>query len=142
MTIHQISIFIENKLGSLNEILDIIKSEKVQIIASTVSDTVEYGIYRVITPEPRKTYLALKSKGLAVNLTEVFAISLVNTVGTAADTISYFTHAGINIEYMYSFYFDDRGILIIRTNDTTKTLDVIASHNLSCLNENDLLHFN
>ncbi|HPN47871.1 MAG TPA: amino acid-binding protein, partial [Bacteroidales bacterium] len=54
MTIHQISIFIENKLGSLNEILNIIKSERLQIIASTVSDTVEYGIYRVITPEPRK----------------------------------------------------------------------------------------
>ena len=73
MSIHQISIFIENKLGSLNEILDIIKSEKLQIIASTVSDTVEYGIYRLITPEPRKAYLALKSRGLAVNLTEVFA---------------------------------------------------------------------
>ena len=142
MTIHQISIFIENKLGSLNEILNIIKSERLQIIASTVSDTVEYGIYRVITPEPRKACLALKSRGLAVNLTEVFAISLANTIGTAAETISYFTLAGINIEYMYSFYLDNRGILIMRTSDTAKTMEVNANHKLNCLTEEELLQFN
>lgn len=142
MTIYQISIFIENKMGSLNEILHIIRSEKLQIIASTVSDTVEYGIYRVITPEPRKAFFALKNRGLAVNLTEVFAISLANTPGTAAETISYFTLVGINIEYMYSFYLDNRGILILRTSDIDKTLEVIAEHKLNCLSEEELLQFN
>ena len=48
MTVHQISIFVENKSGTLLRVLDLFKEAGVQLIASTISDTVEYGIYRII----------------------------------------------------------------------------------------------
>ena len=103
MTIHQLSVFLENKPGTLDEILNILKSANVQIIASTISDTVEYGIYRVITNEPYKALEALKTKNITANLSDVFAISLDNKVGKASDVISLFTKAGVNFEYLYSY---------------------------------------
>jgi len=138
MTIHQLSVFIENKAGTLNEILTILKSANIQIIASTISDTVEYGIYRIITPEPAKAFEVLKSKGVSVNLSNVFAISLDNKVGMASDVISLFTKAGINIEYLYSFMIKDRGILIFRTNHPESTIEIITGNNLTYLSESDL----
>ena len=54
MTVHQISIFVENKSGTLLRVLDLFKDAGIQLIASTISDTVEYGIYRVICSDPSK----------------------------------------------------------------------------------------
>lgn len=137
--IHQISFFIENKPGTLHYTLEIIKKEKLQIIASTISDTTDYGIYRVITEKPQQAFESLKKHSLLIKLSEVFAISLDNVVGTAADTISLFTREGLNIEYFYSFMWQQKGILIMRTNDNDKTLEIIRKHQLVCLDEADLI---
>lgn len=137
--INQISFFIENKPGTLNETLEIIKAENIQIIASTISDTSEYGIYRVIAANPEQAYEALKKHPLMLKMNKVFAISLNNIVGTAANTISLFTREGINIEYVYSFLWQNKGILIMRTNDEEKTNQVIEKNQLVCVNETDLI---
>ena len=52
MTVQQLSVFIENKAGTLLKVLELLKEAKIQLIASTIADTVEYGIYRIICSEP------------------------------------------------------------------------------------------
>ena len=59
MTIKQLSIFIENKGGTLIRVLDLLSQAGIQIIASTVADTKDYGIYRVLCNEPAKAYLIM-----------------------------------------------------------------------------------
>ena len=54
MTIKQLSIFIENKSGTLIRVLDLLSQANIQIIASAVADTKDYGIYRVLCNEPAK----------------------------------------------------------------------------------------
>ena len=48
MTIQQLSVFIENKSGTLQKVLNLLKEAGIQLIASTIADTVEYGIYRCL----------------------------------------------------------------------------------------------
>ena len=52
MTIQQLSVFIENKSGTLQKVLNLLKEAGIQLIASTIADTVEYGIYRIIARNP------------------------------------------------------------------------------------------
>ena len=85
MTGHQISIFVENKSGTLLRVLDLFKEAGVQLIASTISDTVEYGIYRIICSEPTRAYEVLRAAGISASMSEVFAITLDNRPGRAAD---------------------------------------------------------
>ena len=54
MTIQQLSVFIENKSGTLQKVLNLLKEAGIQLIASTIADTVEYGIYRIICSEPKR----------------------------------------------------------------------------------------
>ncbi|MCQ2110170.1 MAG: amino acid-binding protein [Bacteroidaceae bacterium] len=131
MTIHQISVFIENKSGTMLKVLKVLKESGIQIIASTISDTVEYGIYRIICDNPGQAYLLLKEQGISVTLSDVYAIELDNAPGRAADALQSFAEAGISISYMYSFLVHGKGILIFRTNDTEKTNEVIALNNLN-----------
>ena len=103
MTVHQISIFVENKSGTLLRVLDLFKDAGIQLIASTISDTVEYGIYRVICSDPSKAYEVLKAAGISASMSEVFAITLDNQPGRAADAVRVLSQAGIGISYLYSF---------------------------------------
>lgn len=138
MTIRQVSIFIENQSGTLQKVLELIKRSNIQIIASTIADTADYGIYRIICSEPERACLELKEAGVAVTISEVFAIELDNRPGGAADVVARFSEAGVGITYMYAFVIEGRGILIFRTDQTQLAEEVIASHGLHALSAGEL----
>jgi hypothetical protein len=126
----QLSIFIENKQGTLLTVLNVLKSANIQIIASTISDTQDFGIYRIICDDPERAYIVLSEQGVSVTLTEVFAIQLEDKPGEAARVLALFAEADISIAYMYSFLLSGKGILVFRSSDTEKTKQVIADKSL------------
>ena len=138
MTIHQLSIFIENKAGRLVKILNILKDGGIQIIASTVSDTVEYGLYRIICDKPSQAYRLLREHGISVTMNDVFAIQIDNAPGQAALLFETFSKADINISYMYSFMLKGKGIIIFRTSDTEKAREVISLNKINFISEENL----
>ena len=139
MTINQLSIFIENRSGTLVKVLELLKQSHIQIIACTIADTAEYGILRLICAEPIRAYEELKAGGVAVALSDVFAIELDNEPGRGADAIQTFSDADISIVYLYSFMLDGKGILIFRTDDFEKAKETIILNNLKFIAEKDLV---
>ena len=138
MTIHQLSIFIENRSGTLIKVLDALKQAGIQIIASTIADTAEYGIYRLICSEPMRACEELKKAGVAVALSEVFALELDNEPGRAADAVKMFSEADISITYMYSFLLRGKGILIFRTDNNEHAQEVSRQNGLRSIGEDAL----
>ena len=138
MTILQLSIFIENRSGTLVNVLQVLKNAHVQIVASTIADTAEYGIYRVICTEPQRAFDALKEAGVAVALSEVFALELDNEPGCAAEAVRTISDAGISIVYLYSFLFYGKGILIFRTDNVDEARQIIKANGMKYLTEGDL----
>lgn len=138
MTVNQLSVFIENKSGTLVKVLKCLKQERIQLIASTIADTAEYGILRIICSEPSRAYEVLKAAGVAASLCEVFAIKLDDVPGRAADAIELFAQEGISIAYLYSFLLNGKGVLVFRTDNYERASQVIAGCKLSYFEEKDL----
>ena len=139
MTIQQISIFLENKYGKLNEILALLSTEHIRIIAATVADTSEFGILRIIVSDAKKTFNLLKSNNVIASLTEVLVITTASTAESFASTLNLFTKAGLSIEYMYCFSVKDKSFLILRVNNRDAALEVIRRNNLEYVSENQLI---
>lgn len=139
MTIHQISIFLENKYGKLCEILALLADQNIRIIAATVADTSEYGILRIIVSDPQKAYKILKDNNVSANLTDVLAIISGSAAGSFANALCQFTKAGISIEYMYCFSAGAKSILILRTNNREAAREVIRRQNMEYICESDLV---
>lgn len=135
MAVHQISVFVENKSGTLLRVLDLFKEAGIQLIASMISDTVEYGIYRIICSDPMRAYDVLQNARISASISEVFAITLDNTPGRAADAVRMLTNEGIGISYLYSFLLSGKGILVFRTDNIDKTNDVIVAKGLASLDD-------
>ena len=138
MTVHQLSVFLENKSGALVSVLRLLKQENIQLIATTIADTIDYGIFRIVCSQPEKAYDVLRKAGVAVSLCDVFAIELDDRPGKAADAIELFAGEGINVAYMYSFLLNGKGVLIFRTDNTEKAAQIIASNDLNVIREKDL----
>ena len=138
MTIPQLSIFIENRSGTLIKVLDALKEAKIQIVASTIADTAEYGIYRLICSEPMRASDELKKANVAVAISEVFAIEIDDQPGRAAEAVKLFSEAGISITYMSSFLLRGKGVLIFRTDDGEKAAKVIKDNNLKSIDKEAL----
>lgn len=138
MTIKQISVFIENKAGTLQRVLDTLKEAGIQLIASTLADTLDFGIYRVICSEPTRAFEALKSHGIAATFSDVFAIALDNEPGRAADALEIFAHEDVEITYLYSFLLAGKGILVFRTGDAERAKEIIMLERLHFITDDEL----
>ena len=138
MTVHQLSVFIENKSGTLVQVLKSFKEAGIQLIALTIADTAEYGICRILCNNPSMAYDLLKKNGIAVSTCDVFALKLEDEPGAAADAIELFANEGINIVYMYSLLLGGKCILIFRTDDAQKAKEVIDANHLNIIQETEL----
>lgn len=139
MTIKQLSIFIENKSGTLIRVLDLLSRANIQIIASTIADTQDYGIYRILCSQPSQAFLILKENGINVQLADVMAITIDDEPGRAASAIKALSDEGVNILYLYSFLWNAKGVLVMRTDETDKAMQVVASNNIQLLSEIDFV---
>ena len=135
MTIPQLSIFIENRSGTLIKVLEVLKQANIQIVASTIADTAEYGIYRLICSEPMRACEELKRADIAIALSDVFALEIDDQPGRAADAVKMFSQADISITYMYSFLLRGKGILVFRTDDNERAAKVIDENKLRTVSE-------
>lgn len=139
MTIKQLSIFVENKSGALKQVLDLLKDNGISIVISTLSDTVDFGIYRVICSDADKAFRILREKNINVNISNVHAVRLAdNMVGAAANVMGLITESGVAIKYMYSFLLEGRGVMVFRADNPEKATEAVMLNKLDFLTEADI----
>jgi hypothetical protein len=101
-SVTQLSVFIENKSGRVSEVTDTLGKAGVNIRGFSVSDTVDYGILRLIVDAPSVATAALRAEGFTVREDEVICIDLPDVPGGLAGVLKIVASAGVNIEYVYS----------------------------------------
>ena len=80
MFINQLSVFIENRNGRLDDVLEALKEANINIISLSLADSSDYGLLRMIVSEPEKAKEALKAKDFAAMLTPVLGVKLSHQV--------------------------------------------------------------
>ncbi|MDY4410762.1 MAG: amino acid-binding protein [Prevotella sp.] len=136
--ISQLSIFVENKPGALEQVLRLFKDSHIDLVTTTLADTQDFGLFRVICADPQRACLMLKDNGITVTLTKVQAIELDNRPGMAADALQTFAADDLNVRYMYSFLLGGKGILVLRTDNIDKASQLIQSKGFQSIDDDDL----
>ena len=135
MLIKQVSVFIENKVGNLEEVIDAIAENDIDIYALSLADTTDFGILRMIVSDPDKAKAVLKAKGLIVKRTEVIAVTVEDKPGGLTKTLDKMRDNEINIEYMYAFIGkNEKGATVVmkvdKPDEAVKILSVIDATEL------------
>ena len=138
MTIKQLSVFIENKTGRINDVTRILGQNGENMTAFSLAESADFGILRMIVSDVDLAMRVLKEAHFGVTVTDVVCFSCPNTPGSLSTVLEYLAKEDIFIEYMYAFSEGDTANVVIRPTDVKRCLEILTSYNCNLLNRNNL----
>ena len=140
MTIKQLSIFVENKKGSLVEITEVIASAGVDIRAMLLADTQDFGILRLIVSDTDKAVDALKKANCIVSVTDVIGVVVGDTPGGVAKVSGILAENDIDIEYMYAFITvaKEYAYVVVRVTDNEAATKLLCDNGVKLVTQADI----
>ena len=140
MKVKQISVFLENRKGRLYEVLNVLATEKINIRALSIADTADFGILRLIVPDPDAAKKTLEKGGFTVKENNVIAIEVPDRPGGLAFVLKALQDADINVEYLYAFVAKTHkdAIVVIRTENNDGALKALKKGEVKVLSPEEL----
>jgi len=135
MKVEQLSIFLENKPGGLEQVTRILKDAEINIRTLSLADTTDFGILRLIVNDVDAAALVLKTQGLRVSRTTVVAVEVPDRPGGLHGILEVLSGNGINIEYLYAFVEKSgrNAVIIFRFDDPDTAIEVLQKNGLTVL---------
>ena len=103
MSLKQLTIFVENKQGTLVDITDILAKNNVNMRALSIADTQDFGILRLIVDNNDVATTALQDAGYLIKMTDVVGVKIGDQPGKLSKALEVLDEAEINMEYLYAF---------------------------------------
>lgn len=124
---HQISVFIENRPGTLGSVIDALRASEVNMLALSLSEGLEIGYLRIAVDKLDEARTCLKNAGHLVLEREVLLLEVPNTPGGLAAVVDQFARKGVNIEYAYSANSPahDTSMIVVRVSDPRGALALL-----------------
>lgn len=99
----QLTVFVENKQGTLVDITDTLATNGVNLRALSIADTQDFGLLRLIVNDNETAASALQEKGYILKITDVIGVKIGDAPGKLSKALSVLAQAGVNVEYLYAF---------------------------------------
>lgn len=138
MSVNQVSVFLENKPGTLNKLTEVLAAHEINIRALSLAETSEFGIVRMIVNDVFEATNLLKENNFVAILTPVLAYAIEDRAGYLNNLLKNFSEANVNIEYMYAFAGRERAYMIFRVNDTKKAEALLTAKGLKSLTQEEI----
>lgn len=138
--IHQLSLFLENRSGAINEVCQTLKAAGISIRTLSLADTEQFGILRLLVKEWETARDVLSKAGFVVKVTDVIALTVEDRPGGLAAILDALAKHGVNVEYMYAFTFGsgDRAIMVFRFADQARAIEALEAEKIDTIREMDL----
>ena len=143
MKVEQVSVFLENKQGSLEEVTRILKEANVNIRTLSLADTTDFGILRLIVNDVDTTSRVLRDKGFRVSRTTVVAVEVPDRPGGLHSILEALARDNITVEYLYAYVekSGENAVIIFRFDDSAAATEVLRENSFSVLSGDKLYSF-
>lgn len=125
MKIKQLSVFIENKTGRINEVAQILGASGINMTAFSLAENAEFGILRLIVSDVDLAVKVLKEAHFGISITDVICLSCPNTPGALSSVLGCLAKEDVFIEYMYAFSQGETANIVIRPTDLDKCIQIL-----------------
>ncbi|MBQ9938466.1 MAG: ACT domain-containing protein [Oscillospiraceae bacterium] len=141
MSIKQISVFVENRPGSLNAMTEVLAQNDIDLRALSLAETEDFGIVRLIVDNAYKATTVLKDAGYVHSATPVVGVVIPDVPGGLNQVLQVLTAANVNIEYMYAFLGGKKAnhaYMIFRVEDTNAASAALVSKGIQTVDQEDI----
>ncbi len=138
MSVKQISVFLENKPGTLKKMTSVLTEHHINMRALSVVDTKDFGIVRMLVDDVYETTNVLSEANFIASLNAVLVFAIPDEVGGLDKLLQAFDEAKINIEYMYAFAGKNGAYMIFRVSDTKSAEAQLSARGFNCLSAEEV----
>ena len=141
MSIKQISVFVENKPGSMNAMTDVLASNNIDMRALSLAEAADFGIVRIIVDNVYAATTVLKDAGYIHSITPVVGVAIPDTPGGLNKVLQVLTDAKVNVEYMYAFLGGkdaEHAYMIFRVQDNAAAVAALASRGIQVVEQEEI----
>ena len=133
MSVHQISVFLENRAGQLAEITKDVADAGIDLRAISIAETADYGVLRMIVDDAEKATSILLSHGYILSMTPVVVVAVPDAPGGLAPVLGILAEGNIDIEYMYSLFTHTEGkaYIVFRVGEAEKFVELLERHGIT-----------
>ena len=134
MRVKQLSIFLENKVGRLKEVTNVLSEAGINIRALTLSDTSDFGILRLIVDKSDQAEEALRAQGFTLSTTNVVAVEVNDQPGGLNGILEILQNGGVNVEYVYGFVYKGiTAVNIFRFDNTDEAIKTLTNNGITVI---------
>lgn len=140
MALKQLTIFVENKQGTVVSVTDALATNDINIRALSIAETEGFGILRLIVDNETKAEKVLADEGYLIKITEVVGVKIGDAPGKLTYVLKTLNEAGINMEYLYAFMArtEKHAYVVLRVEDNAQAEAVLEGAGLHIITDADV----
>ena len=140
MAIKQLTVFIQNKKGSVVSVTDALSKNDINIRALSIAETQDFGILRLIVNDEKKAESVLEADGYLIKVIDVVGVKIGDAPGKLSEALGVLDKANINVEYLYAFMArtEKHAYVVLRVEDNDSAEKSLVDAGFKMITEADI----
>ena len=140
MAIKQLTVFIQNKKGTVVSVTNILSKNNVNLRALSIAETQDFGILRMIVNDEKAAEAVLSENGYLIKTIDVIGVKIGDEPGKLTAALDVLDKADINVEYLYAFMArtEKHAYVVLRVEDNAEAEKVLTEAGFKLISEADI----
>ena len=140
MAIKQLTIFIENKKGTVVSVTDILSKNNINLRALSIAETQDFGILRLIVNDEKAAEAVLSEAGYLIKVIDVVGVKIGDEPGKLTEALDVLDRSEINVEYLYAFMArtEEHAYVVLRVEDNAAAESALTDAGFKMISEADI----
>ena len=140
MAIKQLTVFVQNKKGTVVSVTDALSQNNVNLRALSIAETQDFGILRLIVNDENAAEKVLAEKGYLIKVIDVIGVKIGDAPGKLSEALGVLDKAGINVEYLYAFMArtEKHAYVVLRVENNALAESVLVDAGFKLITEADI----
>ena len=140
MAIKQLTVFVQNRKGTLVSVTDALAENNVNLRALSIAETEDLGILRLIVNDEKVAEKVLEEKGYLIKTIDVVGVKIGDEPGKLTSALRILDEADINVEYLYAFMTrtEKHAYVVLRVEDNAKAEKALEDAGFHIITEDDI----
>ena len=140
MAIKQLTIFVQNKKGTVVSVTDILSKHNVNLRALSIAETQDFGILRLIVNDEKTAEKVLAENGYLIKVIDVVGVKIGDAPGKLTEALEVLDKADINVEYLYAFMArtEKHAYVVLRVEDNAVAEAALLNAGFKMISDADI----
>ncbi|MBR6692683.1 MAG: ACT domain-containing protein [Clostridia bacterium] len=140
MAIKQLTVFVENKQGTVVSITDTLSKHNINLRALSIAETQDFGILRLIVNDEETAEKILREEGYLIKITDVVGVKISDEAGKLSEALKVLDDNKINMEYLYVFMArtEKHAYVVVRVEDNTAAETALTNAGFKLVTQADI----